>query len=210
MGGGKVTEFHENNTLSGRHGLQNSISLWTKPDSGEGFSTVENDRARLERRVYRPELILARLIWTNCIWQRKWQKIPQQIHPPPPKRKTRGRGGRGVKQIEMMTIRMTGKSPGPVRATQHHCDTGRRWWGYHPSHPALVQQRVKTEKTLTTKHLLPQGPKARIVKKNPFVWGPFQYWSEWEADVPANKSGFMNVGAWVIWLWETLSCHDYF
>lgn len=34
VGGGKVTEFHENNTLTAQHNQQNVISAWTKPDSG--------------------------------------------------------------------------------------------------------------------------------------------------------------------------------
>lgn len=41
---GKVTEFHENNTLSAQQNKQNLISARTKPDSGEGFSTMENDK----------------------------------------------------------------------------------------------------------------------------------------------------------------------
>lgn len=37
VGGGKVTEFHENNNLAARYNQQNLISTWTKPDSGVGF-----------------------------------------------------------------------------------------------------------------------------------------------------------------------------
>lgn len=40
---GNVTEFPEDNRPIAEHRKQNLISVWTKPDSGEGFSTVEND-----------------------------------------------------------------------------------------------------------------------------------------------------------------------
>lgn len=46
--GGKVTEFHKNNTLTAQQNTQNLISMWTKPNSGEGFSTVENDKVAPE------------------------------------------------------------------------------------------------------------------------------------------------------------------
>lgn len=43
VGDGDVTKFPEDNSLTAEHHKQNLISVWTKPDSGKGFSTVEND-----------------------------------------------------------------------------------------------------------------------------------------------------------------------
>lgn len=88
-------------------------------------------------------LILASLIRTNCIRLGKWQKDITVDSLPSPRKLGK------LKQIGLVTIKMTGISQRLVRTAQSHPDADKRWlrqvWG--PIHFLYIYSKtIKTER----------------------------------------------------------------
>lgn len=106
----------------------------------------------MERHVCKAALILASLIRTNCIRLRKWLKditAGSMISP---------RKSEKLKQIGLVTIKMTGISLRLVRTAQAHSDADKRWffffgWGCQSISCAYIAKLLS--KLRQKWHLLP-------------------------------------------------------